>query len=197
MGNSLLISKFSEPIMNLRLDRTTLMTIAVVAAFRVIPHWPNFTPVLAIALVGGALAADRLRSLFVPLVAMILSDLALGFIMGADYAIHATQPWVYGSVVAIALAGHAMRSWKPSSLVLAGGTLSAVGFFLVTNFAVWLNGGFYPMTIEGLVACYAAGLAFYRDAGNFLLNGIVSTWLFATIIVVAPAVLRKTAGATR
>ena len=53
------------------------------------------------------------------------------------------------------------------------------------------------MTIEGLVACYAAGLAFYRDAGNFLLNGVVSTWLFATIIVVAPAVLRKTAGATR
>jgi hypothetical protein len=93
--------------------------------------------------------------------------------------------------------GYAMRSWKPASLVLAGGTISAVGFFLVTNFAVWLNGGFYPQTLEGLAACYAAGLAFYRDSGNFLLNGIVSTWLFATVMLVAPAALRKTVGVTR
>jgi hypothetical protein len=183
--------------MNQRLDRSMLMTIALVAAFRVIPHWPNFTPVMAIALVGGAVASDRVRSLFVPLAAMVLSDLALGLIMGSEYALHATQPWVYGSVAAIAVMGYAMRSWKPASLVLAGGTISAVGFFLVTNFAVWLNGGFYPQTLEGLAACYAAGLAFYRDSGNFLLNGIVSTWLFATVMLVAPAALRKTVSVTR
>lgn len=180
-----------------RLDRTVLLTIAVVAAFRVVPHWPNFTPVMAIALVGGALAADRLRAVLVPIAAMVLSDVALGLIMGLDYAIHATQPWVYGSVVAITLAGYAMRSWKAPALVLGGGTASAVGFFVVTNFAVWLQGGFYPQTLEGLAACYAAGLAFYRDSGNFLLNGIVSTWLFATVILVAPATLRKTFSASR
>ncbi len=174
-----------------RLDRTVLLTIAVVAAFRVVPHWPNFTPVMAIALVGGALAADRLRALLVPIAAMVLSDVALGLMFGSDYAIHATQPWVYGSVVAITMAGYAMRSWKTPALVLGGGTASAVGFFIVTNFAVWLQGGFYPQTLEGLAACYAAGLAFYRDSGNFLLNGVVSTWLFATVILLAPAALRS------
>lgn len=183
--------------MNLRLDRTMMLTIAIVAAFRVIPHWPNFTPVMAIALVGGALASSRLRSMIVPIAAMMLSDLALGIALGTEYALHATQPWVYGSVIAIALMGNAMRSWSPSALILGGGTLAGLGFFLVTNFAVWFNGGFYPRTIEGLIACYAAGLAFYRDSGNFLLNGVVSTWAFASVMVFAPAVLRKTIGSTR
>lgn len=183
--------------MNNRLDRTMLMTIAIVAAFRVIPHWPNFTPVMAIALVGGALANGRLRSMIVPMAAMLLSDLALGVIMGSEYALHATQPWVYGSVAAISLLGFALRSWKPAALILGGGTLSAVGFFIVTNFAVWLNGGYYPQTVEGLAACYAAGLAFYRDGGNFLLNGIVSTWLFSAVMLAAPAAIRKATGVTR
>lgn len=183
--------------MNNRLDRTMLMTIAIVAAFRVIPHWPNFTPVMAIALVGGALASGRMRSMIAPLAAMLLSDIALGVIMGSEYTLHAAQPWVYGSVAAISIMGYAMRSWKPTTLVLGGGTLSAVGFFAVTNFAVWFNGGLYPQTVEGLIACYAAGLAFYRDGGNFLLNGIVSTWLFSAVMLAAPAALRKAAGATR
>lgn len=173
------------------------MTIALVAAFRVIPHWPNFTPVMAIALVGGALATTRLRSMIVPIAAMILSDLALGFVLGAEYALHATQPWVYGAVIAIALMGNAMRSWSPAGLIFGGGSIAGVGFFLVTNFAVWLNGGFYPPTLEGLAMCYAAGLAFYHDAGNFLLNGVVSTWVFSAVLVVAPAAIRKVSSATR
>jgi hypothetical protein len=36
--------------------------------------------------------------------------------------------------------------------------------------------------MAGLVLCYEAGLAFYRDGGNFFLNGLVSTWLFAGLI---------------
>lgn len=39
---------------------------------------------------------------------------------------------------------------------------SSVAFFLTTNFAVWLFGGFYPQTVAGLIACFAAGLSFFR-----------------------------------
>ncbi len=132
------------------------------------------------------LVADRIRSLFVPILAMVVSDLALGVVLGEGYALHSAQPWVYGCVVAIALFGHAARTWKPISLVLGGGSIAAIVFFLVTNFAVWMSGSMYPISLEGLIACYAAGLAFYRDGGNFLLNGILSTWLFAAVIAVAP-----------
>ena len=167
-------------------DTITVVTIVLIAMSRLLPHWPNFTPVMAIALMGGVMFADRVRSLLVPILAMVVSDLALGVVMGQEYALHSAQPWVYGCVIAISLFGHAARSWKPVALVFGGGSIAAITFFLVTNFAVWISGSMYPISFEGLIACYAAGLAFYRDGGNFLLNGIVSTWLFASVIAVAP-----------
>ncbi|MBK7185795.1 MAG: hypothetical protein IPH85_07675 [Ignavibacteria bacterium] len=163
-------------------DTATMVTIALVALTRLIPHWPNFTPVMAIALMGGAMFSDRMRALIVPIAAMVLSDLALGLVMGSEYVLHGAQPWVYGCVIGISLFGHAIRSWRPTALILGGGTISAVAFFLITNFAVWLGGGMYPMSVDGLIACYAAGLAFYRDGGNFLINAVVSTVLGAFLI---------------
>ena len=163
--------------------------IALVALTRLLPHWPNFTPVMAVALCGGALFSNRLQSLTVALSAMLLSDIALGLVFGMEYAIHTTQPWVYGCVVATALLGHALRNSSTTKQVLLGGTVSSIGFYVVTNFAVWLQGTFYPQTVEGLLACYAAGLAFYRDGGNFLVNGMVSTYIFSLIIILVSKAL--------
>lgn len=176
---------------NRSVNTAAILTIGAVALSRVIPHWPNFTPVMAIALVGGAVFAGRLTSLLVPITAMLLSDLVLGVVYGPEYALHGAQPWVYGSVVGIALMGHAMRQWSPAKLTLVGGTVAGVAFFAVTNFAVWLSGGMYPQTIEGLIACYAAGLAFYRDGGNFLLNGVVSTWIYSATIMAIPLLAKR------
>lgn len=162
-----------------------LMLIVAVACTRLAPHWPNFTPVMAVALAGGALFSNRLQSLAVALGSMLLSDLLLGIVVGSEYFMHSTQLWVYACVAATAILGHSMRSASTARIVLLGGTVSSVGFFLVTNFAVWLHGGFYPLTLDGLAACYAAGLAFYRDGGNFLVNGIVSTLLFTTVVIAA------------
>jgi hypothetical protein len=120
---------------------------------------------------------------------MLLSDVVLGLVFGMEYAIHTTQPWVYGCVVATALLGHALRNSSTTKQVLLGGTVSSIGFYIVTNFAVWLQGSFYPQTVEGLLACYAAGLAFYRDGGNFLVNGMVSTYIFSLIIILVSKAL--------
>jgi len=38
---------------------------------------------------------------------------------------------------------------------------SAVLFFVVTNFGVWLV-GWYPPTLEGLIQCYVNGIPFFR-----------------------------------
>ena len=166
-----------------KIDSTTITIIAVVALSRLIPHWPNFTPVMAIALVGGATLSRRSLAILVPLLAMVLSDVALGAVMGWEYALHGTQWAVYGAVAAIAMMGRLFTNTSVVKTTLLGGTIAGVGFFVVTNFAVWLGGGFYPMTLEGLGMCYAAGLAFYRDGGNFLLNSIASTWLYVSLIL--------------
>lgn len=170
--------------------------IVLAAASRLIPHWPNVTPVMAMALAGGAALSTRRLAIAVPLLSMALSDVALGALLGWDYAFHATQWAVYGSMVAISLFGRLYANapvWKTTFL---GGSVAAVWFFLATNFAVWLNGGFYPMTAEGLAACYAAGLAFYRDNGNFMINGLVSTWAYTGLMLMlirSRAITRQTA----
>jgi len=174
-----------------KIQGSATLLIVAAALCRLIPHWPNFTPVIAIALVGGVMMQSRMRAILVPLAAMLLSDIILGLTIRSGYAFHATQWAVYGSIVCIALFGELFKTRKISTTVLLGGTVSAVFFFITTNFAVWLSGGLYPLTMEGLVASYVAGLAFYRDGGNFLLNGLFSTWLYASVIILGVASVRK------
>ena len=64
----------------------TLAALIFVAALtRVIPHPPNFSPIEAVALFGGAYFAKRHGALLVPLAAMFLSDLVLGLLNGGIY----------------------------------------------------------------------------------------------------------------
>jgi hypothetical protein len=47
-------------------------------------------------------------------------------------------------------------------------------FFVVTNFGAWATGMLYPLTWEGLVACYVAAIPFF---GNTLAGDLVYTGL--------------------
>jgi hypothetical protein len=73
----------------------------------------------------------------------------------------------------------AIGRWLGDSRSVAriGGSVfvGAAQFFLVTNFAVWAIGGFYPKTTEGLVNCFVAGVPFFWNtlAGDALFAGIL------------------------
>ncbi len=118
----------------------------------VIPY--NFTPILALGLFGGAWFTDRRTAFIVPLVAMALSDLLIG--------LYPMLPVIYACVAASVLLGFALRRTRITSIrVILAAVGSASGFYLVTNFAVWLVSGMYPLTGTGLLASYVAGLPFY------------------------------------
>jgi hypothetical protein len=128
----------------------------LVALARLLPHPPNFTPVMALALFGGAVFADRRLALLLPLGAMLLSDLFLGF--------HLQMISVYAAFVLAVVLGTMLRE-RRRPLPIVGATLSAsVLFFIVTNFSVWLLDGLYPLTFEGLMASYTAAIPFFRNA---------------------------------
>ena len=59
--------------------------IVIAALTRLLPHPPNFSPIEAMALFGGAYFASRKWALLVPLAALLLSDLALGAMRGGTY----------------------------------------------------------------------------------------------------------------
>lgn len=171
---------------------TALCLIVLAAAVtRIIPHWPNFTPILAMALVAGSFASSRKAMILIPLAAMVVSDLLLGVLNGWSYTFHETQIWVYASVAAVALIGRLFASRSNAQTVFVGGTIAGLLFYVVTNAAVWFSGTMYPHTITGLAQSYLAGLAFYSNAGNYLLNGVVSTWLYTYGMLFVLDMLRK------
>ncbi len=171
-------------------DWTPILLIALVAFSRLIPHWPNFTPVLAIALFAGFSLKSRILQFVVPLAAMVISDIVLGLVLGTGWMIHDTTLYVYAAVILGVLMGIAMKALARWKQVVGAGALASVMFFLVTNFGVWAGGTMYPMNLTGLLTCYEAGLLFSRDqGGSFFVNLLASTWLFTAILVYARALV--------
>jgi len=127
--------------------------IALAAALRIAPHPWNFTPVGAMALFSGAVIKNRRLAFVVPLLALFLGDIFIGF--------HKLMPIVYASFLLSVAIGFWLRDRRTAGRISAATLLGAIQFFLVTNFAVWAFGLTYPRTSAGLVACYVAGIPFF------------------------------------
>jgi hypothetical protein len=147
---------------------TMLVTmIMAAAASRLIPHPPNFTPIAAIALFGGAQFANKRAAFLVPLAGMFLSDLVFGF--------YAITPVVYGSFALTVCLGFWVRQNRSGQRIALAVVASAILFFVLTNFGVWAMGNLYPKTTAGLVDCYVAAIPFFR---NMLLGNAFYSALF-------------------
>ena len=144
-----------------------LSMIFTAAAFRFMPHWPNFTPIAAMALFGGTYLGRKYLAFLIPLAAMFISDIFIG--------LHASMVAVYVSF-AITVGIGIMISRRPRFLNIAMASVgSTILFFLITNFAAWLSSGIYPASFAGLMSCYAAGLAFLNDGNgiSFFMNSLL------------------------
>jgi len=137
------------------------------ALFRFIPHWPNFTPIAAMALFGGTYLGKKYLAFIVPFAAMVLSDLVLGF--------HSYMAAVYIAFGLTVMIGFILRGRTNVRNVLAASLTSSVLFYLITNFAAWLASPIYPPTFTGLMESYIAGLAFFNNGAyglSFFLNEV-------------------------
>ncbi len=139
--------------------------IFIAALSRVIPHPPNFSPIEAVALFGGAYFAKRHWALLVPLLALLASDLVLGALNGGlyrDYLFSAGYLMVYVCIALSTVLGFGLRGKVTGGRVLAYSLAGSMLFFVVTNFGAWLSDPFYPKTAAGLVAAYVAGVPFFQ-----------------------------------
>jgi hypothetical protein len=174
-----------------------LGAVLVASVFRLIPHYPNFTPVAAIALMGGAFIGNRWLSVFVPLFAMLVSDyLTLMFVnagWSTPYAYFTSIGtfFIYASIIATTLLGRwngrpqneSFISKSYSGKLAFNALAAAVIFFVMSNIGVWLNGDIFTTNVAGLSATFIAALPFfgYNLAGNliysFLFFGILEALL--------------------
>jgi hypothetical protein len=137
-----------------------LAFVILAVVVRLVPHPPNFTPITALALFGATTFKNRILGTLLPLIAMAISDLYLGF--------YSISIWVYSSFLIISLLGHYLKKINTKGILI-----SSLIFFLVTNFGVWLYG--YPLTIEGLLLCYTMAIP-------FLINSIAGDLFFSYVL---------------
>lgn len=164
--------------------------IVAAAAARLIPHPPNLTPVGAMALFGGATFGPSWVAFAIPLAAMFVSDLALGALAG-DFSItfHLHMPVIYLAFSINVILGviflRRVSAVRVGAVALGG----AIQFFVLTNFAVWAVGTWYPKTWAGLVECYVAALPFfqYQLIGDLGYTAVLfGAWALAQRILPVP-----------
>jgi hypothetical protein len=166
--------------MNARFLVITGMVLTAAAA-RLIPHPPNFTPIAAMALFGGACVSRNWLAFLVPLGAMTLSDLVIYHSHSprpelGDYAGHRLA--VYGCFSVMVCVGFWLRSRRTVLPIFGAALACSVFFFVVTNFVVWLRPGDglgREQNLTGLLLCYIDAIPFFYNTvlGDLFYSGIL------------------------
>ena len=163
----------------------SLLIIGVVG--RLVPHPPNVTPIIAIALLAAHAFKNKWIAILIPLTGMWISDLMINNYLYAGYYdkfvfFSNGSLWIYGAILLAVLIGKVLiRSIKLSTVFLSSFSASFF-FFIITNFGVWLSNMMYPKSLLGLIECYTLAIPFF---GNALIGDLIySVALFTSYSLV-------------
>ncbi len=141
-------------------------------------NMPNFTPMLALGLIGG-LFLPGYKKYIVPIGAWLLSDLVIEGLyqmgMWQHGGIHSGMWFIYLTFAIIILFSELVLKKASFTRILVGSVGASLIFFVLTNFYVWLASGIYPHTLQGLLLAYEAALPFFK-------NTLLSTVLYSSIM---------------
>lgn len=144
-----------RPSASLRSDLALVaLLVGLGVAARLMPHEWNFTPIAASALFAGTVLQRRLLAFVVPVAALFISDIFLGFDSASMSLV------VYGLFLLPACVAFLPERARAPGMFAPAIVAYSLVFFGVTNLAVWAFGAMYPHTLAGLATCYAAALPF-------------------------------------
>ncbi len=148
---------------NLRLYVILTITLTIFFyIFRILPHPPNFTPVIAITMYSAIYFGKR--SLPFIVLSYGITDAFLGF--------HNLLIFTWGSLACI---GIMSKYYKSFFKRIIGCFVSPVIFYIFTNFGVWALGNMYIHDLNGLINCYILAIPFFT-------NTLLSTLIFSLLI---------------
>ena len=162
-----------------------VLLVIIAALYRVLPGRPlGFAPQIAMALFSGSIVKNRKYAFLLPLFSMLVSDIIFEILFQYNfYAIPGfySGQWInyliFGSITFI---GFAIKHYKISSII-AGAVAGVVYYFLLSNTAVWIGGGFdinnqpYPKSLDGWMICLSAGLPFLKGS-------LYATFIFSAVL---------------
>lgn len=166
--------------------RTFILLLLIIGiGSRLIPHYPNFTAVSAVSLLGAAFANRRSLAIIIPFLVMLFSDMILNNLVYArlypeDYEhfifLYRGALWSYAAFGLVVIFGYTLfRNGVDLTKVLFGSLGASLIFFLLSNFGVWASTGAYPVNFGGLLSCYIAGLP-------FMLNQVLGDLFYSLIL---------------
>jgi Family of unknown function (DUF6580) len=135
-------------------------------AFRLIPHPANLSPLISMALFSGLMIKNKTQRIVFPISCLLISDYLLGF--------YSSMAFTYLPVLLTIAIGSVFKHKLSYLKMINASLISALSFFILSNFGVWLLGALYPHDILGLMACFIAAIPFFK-------NTLFSTLLFSTI----------------
>ena len=144
--------------------------ILILSFSRLIPHPPNVTPVIAVAIMSTYFFKDIYISLAALLISMILADLFIGF--------HSNMIFVYAALVLIAFVSSKVNNKIKFNNLIIYGLIGSILFYIVSNFGVWLLSGLYTKNLSGLIECYVMAIPFF-------VNTLFSTIFFSYLALIA------------
>ncbi|MDB2686356.1 hypothetical protein N9Y42_04030 [Mariniblastus sp.] len=156
-----------------------LLLIAIGVASRIgLADSPNFKPVCALALFAGFYFRSLWAALGVVAAILLISDAYHG---GYQLSLMIA---VYASTALAGCLGVLIKRWHGNQSGVqslfgkfaVASLVMSTAFFVLTNFAVWAVGSWYPTTLAGLGECYAAAIPFYRWT-------LMSDFVFGQMIV--------------
>jgi len=164
------------------------IVLLLAALTRLLPHALHGVGLNFTAVGGGLLFFGARRPRWQTAIAVAVMALTDVYLTTVTYGLHfkvssyiITWVW-YG---AVCLLGSALLRKVTALRVAAGVFVSATGFFLISNFAVWAGSQVsYPHTFAGLGICFAAGLPFY-------MNDLASTAITAGALFGMPVLAVK------
>jgi len=143
--------------------RPVALSLTVFGAIaRLLPHPPNFAPVGATSVFAGA-RLPGWQAYLIPLALMAVTDPIIYASYGLPFSFR-SRLWIYSSFLISVAIGRALRHTESPTRIAGALFLSALQFFLISNFGVWLGRdgtSLYPHTAGGLMTCYIAALPFF------------------------------------
>ena len=155
----------------LRKEILPIGLILILALARLIPHPPNFTPIIAVAIVSGYFFKNLNFSLIILLMAMLISDLFIGFYENVFF--------VYASLLLITFIFHKISKKINFKNLFIFGFAGSLIFFIISNFGVWILGSPgvdnlpYDKNLNGLIECYILAIPFF---GNTFLSTVIFSY---------------------
>jgi len=187
----------------MKLNKSNLLVLFILilacALYRVWDSRPmGFAPQIAMALFAGSVSKDKRFAFLFPVLSLFISDLLYQILYSQGLStikgFYSGQWQNYLLIASITIIGFFINKNKIGQ-IFVGSLAGAVYFFLISNFMVWVGGGWdinnqpYPRSFSGLMLCYTEALPFFKWSvlSTLLFNGI----FFGSFYLLGKSVLKK------